>query len=324
MTDATLFVTGGSGYLGSRLIPGLLSRGYRVRALARSAESAAVVAERGAQPIVAELVDVSALTDAMTGCSHVLHCAARHREGGSPAEYHRDNVAGTENVLAAAQEAGVLRFVMVGAAMCLLGGPTIENADETWPLHEPRYSPYARTKTIADRKVLAADREGFTTCVVRPGWIWGPGDPQSASIVDAARNGRLRLIDGGRYPIVTSHIDNTVHAIDLTLQRGNHGQAYYVFDDGSIEIGDFLARILAGHGIPAHTKSIPRRAAWITGTIMDNVWTMLRRPGQPPISRLMVALNSGPFLVNDNKARRELGYTPLVSLDQAFARFEKC
>jgi nucleoside-diphosphate-sugar epimerase len=318
MTGATVFVTGGSGFLGSRLIPALTSRGYRVRALARSAESVAVIAQRGAQPITADLADASALTGAMTGCSHVLHCAARHRQGGSPAAFHRDNVAGTENALAAAQAAGVTRFLMVGAAMSLLGGPTIENADETWPLHEPRYSAYARTKTIADRKVLAADREGFTTCVVRPGWIWGSGDPQSASIVDAARIGRLRLIDGGRYPIVTSHIDNTVHAIDLALQRGAHAQAYYVFDDGTIEIRDFLARILAVHGIPAPTRSIPRRAAWIGGTMMDHAWTILRRPGQPPVSRLMVAVNGGPFLVSDNKARHELGYTPVITRDQAF------
>jgi nucleoside-diphosphate-sugar epimerase len=319
MTGATAFVTGGSGFLGSRLIPALISRGYQVRALARSAESAAVIAERGAHAVTADLADVSALTDAMTGCSHVLHCAARHREGGSPAAFHRDNVTGTENALAAAQAAGVSRFLMVGAAMCLLGGQPIENADETWPLHELRYSAYARTKTIADRKVLAADREGFTTCVVRPGWIWGPGDPQSASVVDAARTGRLRLIDGGRYPIVTSHIDNTVHAIDLALQRGAHAQAYYVFDDDTITIRDFLAGILAVHGIAAPTRSISRRTAWMAATMMDHAWTILRRPGQPPVSRLMVALNGGPFLVSDTKARHQLGYTPVISREKAFS-----
>lgn len=319
MSGATVFVTGGSGVLGSTLIPALISRGYQVRALARSARSAAVTAELGAQPITADLGDVSALTDAMAGCSHVLHCAARHREGGSLAAHHHDNVAGTENTLAAAQAAGVPRFLMVGAAMSLLGGAPVENADESWPLHEPRYSAYARTKTIADRKVLAADREGFTTCVIRPAWIWGPGDPQSASIVDAARRGRLRLIDGGRYPIVTSHIDNTVHGIALALQRGAPAQAYYMFDDGPIDIRDFLTRILAAHGIPAPTKSIPRRAAWIAGSMMDRAWTILRRPGQPPVSRLMVALNGGPFLVSDTKARSELGYAPVISRDQAFS-----
>jgi nucleoside-diphosphate-sugar epimerase len=210
-------------------------------------------------------------------------------------------------------------LVMVGAAMCLLAGDPIVNADESWPLNEPRYSPYARTKTVADRAVLAASRPGFTTCVMRPGWVWGPGDPQTAALVEAARTGRLRLIDGGRYPIVASHLDNTVHGIALALERGRAGQGYYLFDDGAIPIGEFLGQILAAHGLAAPTKAIPRRAAWIAGSLMDAAWTITRRPGQPQLSRLMVALNGGPFLDSDEKARRELGYAPVISPAAVFA-----
>ena len=318
MNSATVFVSAGSGFLGSRLIPALRSRGHEVNALSRS-QSAAVVAERGAEPVTGSLGDVAALTEAMRGCTHVVHTAARHREGGSLAAHHRDNVVGTQHMLTAAQSAGVRRFVTVGAAMCVLGGKPIENADESWPLNEPRYSHCARTKTIADRAVLAANREGFTTCIVRSGWIWGPGDPQTASIVAAARTGRLRLIDGGRYPIVTSHIDNTVKGIELALEHNKGGQGYYVLDDGAIPIRDFIEHILAAHGLPAPTKTIPRRTAWITATVMDAAWTILQRPGQPPISRLMVTLNGGPFLVTDHKARRELHYTPTITREDAFA-----
>jgi len=92
-----------------------------------------------------------------------------------------------------------------------------------------------------------------------------------------------------------------------------------VFDDGAIRIRDFIERILAAHGLPTPTKTIPRRAAWISATVMDAAWTILRRPGQPPISRLMVTLNGGPFLVTDHKARRELRYAPVITREDAFA-----
>jgi nucleoside-diphosphate-sugar epimerase len=320
---STVFVSGGSGFLGSKLLPSLVSAGHRVRALARSAEAERAVATLGAEAVGGDLGDVTALTAALGGCEYVIHAAARRQQGGSAADYHRDNLVGTQNMVSAAEAAGVRRFVLVGAAMCLLGGRPVDKADESWPLNEPRYSAYASTKTLADRAVRAANREKFTTCVVRPGWIWGPGDPQAASVAAAATSGRMRLIDGGRYPIVTSHVDNTVHAIHLALARGAGGEAYYVFDDGVVQLGEFIAGLLGARGLEAPTKSISRRTAWIAGSVMDAAWTVLRRPGAPPLSRLMVALNGGPFVVSDDKARVELGYEPVISRAEGMRRLRE-
>jgi len=319
MSD-TVFVSGASGFVGSELVPQLLRGGYRVRGLARSERTASAIARLGAEPAAGDLANIDALTRAMAGCGLVILAAARLRAGGSFDAHVRDNVTGTEHMLSAARRAGVHRFVMVGASMCLLGSRPVIDADESWPLGEPRYSSYVRTKTLADRMVLQADRPGFATCVVRPGWVWGPGDPQTTAIVDAARKGRMRLIDGGRHPIVTSHIDNTVQGIVMTLQRGAGGQAYYVFDDGVISIRDFIASLLEANRLPAPTKSTSRRMAWILGSLMERSWAILRRPGEPPVSRLMAALNGGPFIVSDAKARRELGYSPVITRDEALVR----
>jgi nucleoside-diphosphate-sugar epimerase len=184
-------------------------------------------------------------------------------------------------------------------------------------LNEPRYSAYARTKTIADRTVVSANQDAFATCVVRPGWVWGPGDPQTAAIIEAARAGRLRLIDGGRYPIVTTHLENAAHAIELVLRRGRGGHAYYAFDDEAIQLRDFIAALLATQELAPPAKSVPRGVALLIGSLLDAVWTLLRRSDAPPVSRLLVELNGGPFLVSDQKARTELGYRPVVSRDQA-------
>ena len=211
------------------------------------------------------------------------------------------------------------RFVSVGAAMCLLGGKPIENADESSATERTTVFPHARTKTVADWAVLAANREDLqpVSCARL--------DLGTGRSADRVRRGRgthrptAAHRSSGQYPIVTSHIDNTVKGIELALQRGRGGQGYYVFDDGAIPIRDFIERILAAHRLPAPTKTISRRAAWITATVMDTAWTILRRPGQPPISRLMVTLNSGPFLVTDHKARRQLRYAPIITREDAFA-----
>jgi nucleoside-diphosphate-sugar epimerase len=317
-TARTVFVTGGSGFVGRRLIPALLSKGYRVKAMARSDGSAGLVGQLGATAVRCDLADSAALTTVLRGCDLVVHAAGRFREGGGNAEYERDNVAGTQNMLVAAKAAGVRRFTYVGAAGCLVGGKLVQDADESWPLQEPTYSPYFRTKTIADRAVRAANSKGFATCVVRPGLVWGgDGDVFTESIAEATRAGKMVFIDGGRHPIVTSHVDNTVQGILLALEKGADGEAYFVFDDGTVRTRDFLARLLQVRGLEAPGKSIPFRAAWIMASLMEAAWRVLRRSGMPPVSREMVKLNGGPFVVSDRKARTALGYAPVITREAA-------
>jgi len=316
----TVFVTGGSGFLGRRLIPALISAGYRVNAMARSDESAATVEQLGAVAVRCDLNDSStALTGQLRGCEMIVHAAGRFREGGGHAAYERDNVAGTEKMLSAAESAGVRRFVYVGAAGCLVGGKPVQDADESWPLQELPYSPYFRSKTIADRAVLAASNRGFATCVVRPGVIWGGrNDVFTRSIAEATRAGKMMFIDGGAHSIVTSHIDNTIRGILLALQKGVGGQAYFVFDEGTIRTRDFFGGLLRTQGLEAPDRSIPYGVAWTMASLAEAAWKVFHRPGSPPVNRELVKLTGSPFVVSDRKARAELGYAPVISREAAF------
>src|SRR2546427_2110665 len=315
----TVFVTGGSGFLGRRLIPALMSAGYRVRAMARSDESAATVEQLGAAAVRCDLADSSTvLTGQMRGCEMIVHAAGRFREGGGHAAYERDNIAGTQKLLAAAESAGVRRFVYVGAAGCLVGGKPVRDADESWPLQELPFSPYFRSKTIADHAVRAANNPGFATCVVRPGVIWGGRDDVfTKSIAEATRAGKMMFIDGGAHSMVTSHVDNTIRGILLALQKGVGGEAYFVFDDGTVRTRDFFASLLRTQGLDAPDRSIPFGVAWIMASMMEGIWKVLRRSGSPPVNRELVKLTGGPFVVSDRKARAELGYAPVISREAA-------
>jgi nucleoside-diphosphate-sugar epimerase len=317
-----ILLTGGSGMLGRRLLPALVADGHEVNALVRSEKSAEDVTAAGATPIRGDLADIEAQRAGARGVEAVVHCAGRMESGGLFSAYLEDNVKGTSRLLTVAKDAGVGRFVHIGAAMCLLGtGRPIGGADESWPLGEPRYSAYVRTKTLADRVVRAAGDDHFSTIVLRPAWIWGTtDDPQASAVVGAARARELRLIDSGRHRIVTSHIDNVIAAVRLTFNSGTSGSGYYVVDDGDIAVRDFLAGLLRAHGEELPDGGIPKPIAWATATVLERAWALLRKPGLPPITRLMVALNGGPFLISDQRARAELGYRPVITRDEGLDR----
>src|SRR5881409_1130490 len=131
---ASAFVTGGSGFIGGRLIERLRAEGLDVRALARSDGSASAVSERGASPVRGDLDDVEAMRSGARGCEYFFHVAAKADDWGPLAEFERANVEGTRNALGAARSAGVRRFVHVGTEAALLAGQPLVNATEAAPL----------------------------------------------------------------------------------------------------------------------------------------------------------------------------------------------
>src|SRR5580704_8126148 len=166
---ATAFVTGGSGFIGGRLIERLIADGHGVRALARSDAAAAKVRERGAEPVPGDLGDADALSAGAHGAELAFHAAATLGDWGTREEFEAGNVVGTRKVLAACEAAGVRRFVHVGTEAALLAGQPLVNVDESAPLRPDSPALYSATKAKAEQIVLAANRGGsFETVVVRP------------------------------------------------------------------------------------------------------------------------------------------------------------
>src|SRR5947209_10664758 len=98
---ASAFVTGGSGFIGGRLIQRLRADGHEVRALARSPTAAERVRERGAEPVAGDLADAAAMRSGADGCELAFHAAATLGDWGTREEFERGNVDGTRNALRA-------------------------------------------------------------------------------------------------------------------------------------------------------------------------------------------------------------------------------
>lgn len=318
-----VFVTGGSGFIGGHLIERLSSQGHEVYALARSSRAAKLVEGYGAIPVEGDLLAVEGLIP--PGVEVVVHSAARAEDWGTREQFWSVNVEGTRAALAAAQQAAVRRFLFVGTEAVLFTGNGLLNVDETTPYPDRHRYLYSETKAVSEQEVLACNRVGhFETLSIRPRFVWGPRDTSVLPVLLRMHSaGTFAWIDGGRSLSSTTHVYNVVHALELALTRGNGGQAYFVVDDGVRTIREFLSALVwAGGGVDLGRKSLPSWLARPVARIVERIWSWLPVKGPPPMSALAVDMAGCSVTVNDQLARRDLGYQPVISVEEGLRALE--
>jgi nucleoside-diphosphate-sugar epimerase len=315
-----VFVTGGSGFIGGRLIERLRADGHEVRALARSDGAAERIRARGGNPVVGDVTDPESLRAGAEGCELAFHAAAALGDWGRREEFERVNVEGTRNVLRACADAGVRRFVHVGTEAALLAGEPLVNVDETAPLRPDSPALYSATKARAEELVVDAGRGGFETVVVRPRFVWGPGDTTLLpTMVDLVRNGRFAWIAGGRHRTSTTHVDNVVEGLVLGALRGRPGNAYFVSDGDPVVFREFVTELLGTHGIQPPGRSIPAGVAHALAVAGEAAWRTLPLPGRPPVTRFAYWVSAQECTIRIDKAREQLGYAPVRTIPDGLA-----
>jgi nucleoside-diphosphate-sugar epimerase len=309
------FVTGGSGFIGGRLIERLRAAGHDVRALARSERAAERVRGRGAEPVAGDLADPDAMRAGADGCELAFHAAATLGDWGKREEFERGNVEGTRDAVRACAAAGVRRFVHVGTEAALMAGAPLVDVDETAPLRADSPALYSATKARAEQLVLAANRDGFETVVVRPRFVWGVGDTTLLpALVEMVRGGRFAWIGGGRHRTSTTHVDNTVEGLMLAAARGTPGEAYFVTDGEPVVFREFVGELLATQGLKPPTRNVPKWLARALAGAGEAAWRRLPLPGRPPLTRFAYWVSAQQCTITIDKAREQLGYAPVKTI----------
>jgi nucleoside-diphosphate-sugar epimerase len=328
VTDAAgrpaALVTGATGFAGGRLVAELVSRGYRVRALSRRDSGLEPLERLGVEVARGDLADVPSLVRAAEGVSIVFHAAGRVSDWGPREAFLRANAEGTRNVVAACREAGVARLVHLGS-LTVLGLPRDGRvvSEETPTARPARGDFYTESKLAAEQTVREAHgRNGLSTTVVRPGAIWGPGDPNVVPrIVRLLRRGAMPYVGGGRNLLGLSHVENLVRGLVLAAEaEAAAGGLYHVTDGEEITAREALDAIADALGVARPRFSLPFGAVLGAAALVELVAWALRRKSPPPLSRYGVRFVSCHARYDVGKARRELGYEPVLSFREGVSR----
>lgn len=340
-SSGAALVTGGTGFLGRRIVERLLANGRAVTVLAR--HPAPDLEKRGVRFVRASLDDPEAVAAACAGIATVFHVAAKVGVWGRYEDFFRTNVLGTRALLGGCRRHGVRRFVYTSTPSVVYNGRDLAGADESLPLTTDCPSPYPLTKAIAEREVLAANAAELRTVALRPHLIWGVGDPHLVPrVLERARAGRLRIVGSGRNRVDMVHVENAVDAHLLAeraiadarmgLPGGRPGdsaqpptafrsdgcpaagRAYFITNGEPVVLWDWINDLLRALGAPPLTKRISLRAAATVGAVCEALWTVLPVRSEPPMTRFIAAELAKDHWFDIAAARRDLGYTPRITM----------
>ena len=318
----TAFVTGGSGFIGGRLVRRLVSEGWKVRALARSERAAAAVRELGAEPAPGDLTDANAMAAGADGAAVAFHLAAHLGQWGPRTEFERGNVTGTENALAACARAGVGRFVHCGTEAALMAGEPLVNVDESAPLR-PDSSPLLGDQGAGRGGGARADREGFRRVRASAPRVGGGGHDAPTRDPGRRRERPLRLDRRRR----------SSHVYDPCRQRGRGAsarrgarsspEAYFVTDGEPVVFRAFVSELISTQGLRPPGRSLPDWAARGVAAASELAWRRLPLKGEPLLTRLAYWLSAHECTLDISKARSELGYEPRRSIAEELAEMRE-
>jgi 3beta-hydroxy-delta5-steroid dehydrogenase/steroid delta-isomerase len=320
-------VTGGGGYLGRHLVDALRSKGCPVTVLDKAPSAERQEGVRWLEGDVRSYPDVAR---ACEGVDTIFHTAAviealTHARRAVLARIEAINVGGTENVVRAAREQGVRRLVhtsSIVAAFCM----NAAGDDESVPYSTGRDS-YTSTKVRAERAALAANgKDGLLTCAIRPGGIYGPGERFTyGRLIRALRRGVPLVVFGdGRARLDYVYIDNVVDAEIRAAERlvdGSPvcGQAYFVSDGTPINAGQFSIELTKNMGLEVPMVRVPDPLARAAGVLLERVYQVLGAP-RPVFTLANVKLCDIDHYFRIDRARRDLGYRPLIDTEEGLRR----
>ena len=323
-----ILVTGGGGFLGQVLCRGLRDRGHEVVSFNRGRYDA--LDRLGVAQVQGDLAERDAVIAAAAGCEAIFHNAAKAGAWGSYESYHLANVVGTQNVIDACRAHGIGRLVYTSTPSVThrKTHPVEGGTADTVPYGDHLKAPYAATKRVAEKLVIAANDAALATVSLRPRLIWGVGDNQLLPrLVERAKAGRLRFVGDGNNRIDTTYVDNAAQAHfdafeHLRPGAACAGRAYFVSNGEPRTVREIVNGLLDAAGAPLVDKTIPFGVAYAAGVVCEGLWHALPLKGEPPMTRFLAEQLSTTHWYDMAPARRDFGYVPAVSIHEGLTRLK--
>ncbi len=314
-------VTGGGGFLGRGIVNRLLKEGHEVRVLGR--RDYPDLRLKGVELVRTDISNKEAVMTACSCVDIVFHVAAITSIWGKRENFYNANVIGTRNIIEGCIKSGIKKLVYTSSPSVAFDAANHLEMDETAPYPDKYLAFYPETKAIAEKEVLEANgKESLMTVALRPHLIWGPGDTNLIPrLINRARKGKVRIVGDGGNLIDTVFIDNAVDAHMLAadkLVEGSPvcGSAYFITNGEPVNCWNWINSLLEGFNIPPITNRVSFKAAYRAGFVLETIYRWLDLRSEPRMTRFLAAQLATDHTYSIEKAKKELGYNPKISIEE--------
>lgn len=316
-----ILVTGGTGFMGTYLVPLLLSQGHKVKLLVRNVQKAQELVGDRCEIVHGNIEDIATLEGICDGIEIVYHMAALMGHDSPSKEafekFRRVNVEGVRNIIRIAKKGNVRKFIYISstAAMGLQNVVNIDEETECRP-----YTPYQVTKREAELLILdEVKKNQFPAVIVRPSMVYGPGfKGDFLTISKVCKTGFFPRIGRGKNLSPALYIEDLAEALMRFIDHGKIGEIYLLSSNQSYSLEDTVRIIGKAMGRKICFVYIPKCLALLAADILEKICRILKR--NPPVTKRNIESVSQDRIINISKLCRELNFEPNITLSEGLPK----
>lgn len=310
-------VTGGTGFIGSHLVDELLNRGYEVRCIVRGESNLRWLEGKNVEIVSGSLFDVNFLEKAIMDVDYVYHIAGVTK-GRNYQDYYRGNVETTKNLLNACLKSKNLKKFVLASSLAAVGpGDDAVPVDESTPYHP--ITSYGKSKAEAE-KITLSFKDKLPITIVRPPSVYGPRDTYTFEIFKYIKFGFLPVVFPRDQIISVVYVSDLVEGLILAgeSQRAT-GEIYFISGDGIYTGKELVDAILKTLDKKIVKLNVPAPALYSISFISELIYKIKGKPSPLNIEKIKDVRQKN-WACSNEKAKRELGYNPKVSLEDGMKR----
>ena len=330
-----IFLTGGSGFIGSRIVEELLADDSPLKPSKITVFDVKPyngIQNNNIQFIQGDIYDYKAIEKASKEADIAIHSAAIIDWGTkSEQEVLNINVEGTKNIIKACKSNDINHLVYTSSLDAVFTGTPLVDIDETQPYPDTHHTVYCESKKLGELAVLEAHSADLTTCILRPSDVYGEADPYHIdSLIDMAKSGFYVRLGNGTSKCQHVYVGNMAYAHVLAanaLWTGNKKVAkeiYFITDGKGSNFFKFFDQVVEGAGYNIFPKNawIPKKIAYAIGNISEGIAVFMRpiKHYNPKFSRFAVTYTCTDFTYSSKKAIRDFNFQPKYSIEESLQK----